>query len=282
MTVRPVTRWSVIRIVLRHRNLLAGTVILALVALPALLSFVWTPYPPDRMQIAVRLADPSLDHWFGTDHFGRDTLSMIMVGARNSILIGLIAVGVGMLFGVPLGLIAAEREGWIDDVIGRATDLAFAFPALLSAILVTALMGPGAVNAVIAIGIFNIAVFVRVTRASARRLWRREFVRAAVALGRSDWSISLIHVLPNLAGTLTVQATVSFAVAILAEAGLSYLGLGIQPPAPSLGKMLNDAQTFMFTQPAIAIFPGTAIALAVLGLNLLGDGLRDLLDPRSL
>jgi peptide/nickel transport system permease protein len=185
-----------------------------------------------------------------------------------------------MAVGVPLGLLAATLRGWTDELVGRFADLAFAFPAILSAILITALLGPGAVNAIIAIGIFNIAVFARVTRGAALQIWRRDFVRAAVALGRGPFSTALVHVLPNIAGALIVQATIAFAVAILNEAGLSYLGLGIQPPAPSWGKMLNEAQTYMLLRPTLAIFPGAAIALAVLGLNLLGDGLRDLLDPR--
>jgi peptide/nickel transport system permease protein len=263
-----------------HANLIAGAALTLLLAGMALVSLVWTPYPPEAMRIAIRLQPPSGAHWLGTDHFGRNILSMIMVGARNSLAVGAVAVGTGMAAGVPLGLAAASFGRWTDEAVGRLTDLTFAFPAILSAILITALLGPGAVNAILAIGIFNIAVFARVTRGAARQIAAREFVRAAVALGRGPAAVTLVHVLPNISGTLFVQATISFAVAILAEAGLSYLGLGIQPPAPSWGKMLNEAQTFMLLRPTLAIFPGAAIALAVLGLNLLGDGLRDLLDPR--
>jgi peptide/nickel transport system permease protein len=263
-----------------HANLIAGGALTLLLVAMALVSLVWTPYPPDAMRIAIRLQPPSAAHWLGTDHFGRDILSMIMVGARNSLAVGAVAVGTGMAVGVPLGLAAASFGGWTDEAVGRLTDLTFAFPAILSAILITALLGPGAINAILAIGIFNIAVFARVTRGAARQVTAREFVRAAVALGRSPGAVTLVHVLPNISGTLIVQATISFAVAILAEAGLSYLGLGIQPPAPSWGKMLNEAQTFMLLRPTLAVFPGLTIALAVLGLNLLGDGLRDLLDPR--
>ena len=264
-----------------HSGLLIGGARTLLMAALALVSLAWTPYPPEAMRIAARLQPPSGAHWLGTDHFGRDILSMIMVGARNSIAVGAVAVGLGMAAGVPLGLAAAVLDGWTDEAVGRLTDLTFAFPAILSAILVTALLGPGAVNAILAIGIFNVAVFARVTRGAALQVMGRPFVRAAAALGRGPLSITLVHVLPNVAGALAVQATISFAVAILAEAGLSYLGLGIQPPAPSWGKMLNEAQTFMALRPTLAIFPGAAIALAVLGLNLLGDGLRDLLDPRA-
>jgi len=203
-----------------------------------------------------------------------------MTGARNSIVVALVAVVVGAGGGVPLGALAAARGGWIDNLVMRSTDLAFAFPALLTAVIITAIAGPGAVNAMIAIGIFNIPVFARLTRGSAMALWKREYVMAARCAGRGDVAITLDHILPNLMAVLVVQATIQFALAIVAEAGLSYVGLGTQPPMPSWGKMLNDAQTYIFQAPYLAIFPGLAITLSVLGLNLLGDGLRDLLDPR--
>jgi peptide/nickel transport system permease protein len=226
------------------------------------------------------MAPPSWSHWFGTDHFDRDILSMIMVGSRNSIAVALVAVGVGMAIGVPLGALAAARGGWIDDAIMRLNDLVFAFPALLSAVMITAIFGPGAINAIVAIGIFNIPVFARVARAGAMALWPREYVLAARAAGKNAVQITVEHILPNIAPLLLVQATIQFALGILAEAGLSYLGLGAQPPAPSWGRMLFDAQTRMMVAPHVALFPGMAIAIAVLGLNLLGDGLRDLIDPR--
>jgi peptide/nickel transport system permease protein len=266
---------------IRRPSLLLGLALTGLVCLAALLSFVWTPHPPDAIRIAARLRPPGVEYWLGTDQFGRDILSMIMVGARNSVAVGVVAVGLGMALGVPLGLLAAARGGLADEVLSRVADLVFAFPSILSAFLIAALMGPGAVNAILAIGIFNIAVFARVARGAARQVWRRDYVRAALALGRGPGSATLVHVLPNIAGVLAVQATIAFAVAILVEAALSYLGLGIQPPAPSWGKMLHEAQTFMLLRPTLAVFPGLAIAIAVLGLNLLGDGLRDLLDPRS-
>lgn len=262
------------------RSLLLGAVLTGLVVLVALLSLLWTPYPAEQIRIVARLRPPSAAHWLGTDHFGRDALSMIMVGARNSLAVAAAAVGIGILAGVPLGLIAAARRGWSDEGVARLADLLFAFPALLTAILLTALLGPGAINAVLAIGVFNVAVLARVTRGAALQVWRREFVRAALALGRGPLSVTVVHVLPNVAGAVIVQATILFAVAILNEAALSYLGLGIQPPSPSWGKMLGDAQTYLFTAPMQAVYPGAAIALAVLGLNLLGDGLRDVLDPR--
>lgn len=264
----------------RHKGLMIGALLVGLVLLAALVSLVWTPWPPLQMDIAHKLKGPSAAHWFGTDQYGRDTLSMIMLGARNALAVGLAAVGIGLGAGLPLGLLAAMRRGWVEDIVMRATDLTFAFPAVLTAVLIAALAGPGGINAVIAVGIFNIAVFARLARGAALQVMGRPFVKAALAIGKGPWRIAVQHVMPNITGVLVVQGTIQFAVAILAEAGLSYLGLGVQPPNPSWGRMLNEAQTFMFIAPGQAIFPGAAIALAVLGLNLLGDGLRDILDPR--
>ena len=191
-----------------------------------------------------------------------------------------LAVGIGIAFGVALGLLASARRGWVEEVVMRLADFTFAFPALLSAIMLTAIYGPGLVTSIVAIGIFNIPVFARITRAAANAAWSRDYVLASRACGKSAWHITFAHVLPNIASTLIVQATIQFATAILAEAALSYLGLGTQPPQPSWGRMLNEAQTLMFQAPQLAIWPGLAIALSVLGLNLMGDGLRDLMDPR--
>ncbi|PTE09177.1 ABC transporter permease [Mesorhizobium helmanticense] len=264
-----------------NRSFLAGFAITALVAAVALVSFLWTPYDVTRLVIADKTQAPSLAHWFGTDHFGRDILSMIMVGARNSIAVALVAVGIGVGIGVPLGAFAAARGGLVDEALMRLNDLVFAFPALLSAIMITAIFGPGAVNAIIAIGIFNIPVFARVARAGALAIWQREFILAARAAGKGKTLITLEHVLPNIVTLLLVQGTIQFALGILAEAGLSYVGLGTQPPMPSWGRMLFDAQTRMVVAPWMAIFPGMAIVITVLGLNLLGDGIADILDPRS-
>ncbi len=264
----------------RHWALWAGAGLsLALVA-AGLLSLLWTPYPIGQIDVANRLAGPSAAHWLGTDPFGRDILSLLLKGAANSILVAVVAVAIGIGIGVPLGALASARGGWLDEIVMRLSDFAFAFPALLTAVMITALWGPGAVNAIIAIGIFNIPVFARLTRGAALSLWRREFVLAARLAGKGELAITTGHILPNLASLVIVQATIQFALAILAEAGLSYLGLGAQPPNPSWGRMLNEAQTFMFLAPQLAILPGLCIVLSVLGLNLLGDGLRDLLDPR--
>ena len=265
---------------LRNRSFMAGALITALVVAVALVSFVWTPYDVTKLVIADRLQAPSGAHWFGTDHFGRDILSMIMVGSRNSIAVALIAVGIGIAIGVPLGTLAAAKRGVLDEVLMRASDIVFAFPALLSAVMITAIFGPGAINAVIAIGIFNIPVFARVARGGALALWPREFVLAARASGKRAGLITVQHILPNIANLLVVQGTIQFSLGILAEAGLSYVGLGTQPPEPSWGRMLFEAQTMMAIAPHMAIVPGVAIIVTVLGLTLLGDGLRDVLDPR--
>ena len=262
------------------RSFIAGAILIGLVAAVAALSLVWTPHDAIAQNMAGKLQGSSAEHWLGTDHYGRDVLSRLMVGARNSIVVGVVAVGLGLSLGVLLGAAAAAHGGWLDELLSRISDLVFAFPAVLSAVLITAIYGPGAVNAIIAIGIFNVPVFARVTRAAARQAWARDYVRAAIALGRTPAAVTWRHVLPNIVSILIVQATIQFAVAILAEAALSFLGLGVQPPQPSWGRMLNDALTYMYATPGIAIYPGLAIVLAVLGLNLLGDGLRDLLDPR--
>jgi len=265
---------------LTDRSFAIGSCITLLIAAMALLSFLWTPYDITVLTVADKLQGLSLAHPFGTDHLGRDILSMIMIGARNSIAVAIVAVGIGMGVGVPLGCWAAARGGLIDEVLMRFNDLVFAFPALLSAIMITAIFGPGAVNAIIAIGIFNVPVFARVARAGALSVWPREFILAARAAGKGKFLISVEHILPNIVALLLVQGTIQFALGILAEAGLSYLGLGAQPPMPSWGRMLFEAQTRMIVAPHLALFPGLAIVVTVLGLNLLGDGLRDLLDPR--
>jgi peptide/nickel transport system permease protein len=244
------------------------------------LSLFWSPYPVGDIDIPNKLASPSAAHWFGTDSLGRDIGSLLLVGSQNSLLVGFIAVGIGLGVGVPLGLLASARRGWVEEVIMRASDFTFAFPALLSAIMLTAIYGPGLVVSIVAIGIFNIPVFARISRGAANAVWARDYTLAARAAGKGPLTITLAHVLPNIASVLIVQATIQFAIAILAEAALSYLGLGTQPPQPSWGRMLNEAQSQMFQAPMLAVYPGAAIALAVLGLNLLGDGLRDVLDPR--
>jgi peptide/nickel transport system permease protein len=264
----------------RHPSFVVGGVLSALMAGAAALSLVWAPYPPADIDIPNKLSAPTAAHWLGTDSLGRDIASQLLVGAQNSIVVGVIAVGIGLGLGVLLGSLASARRGWVEEAVMRAADFTFAFPALLSAIMLTAIYGPGLVMSIVAIGIFNIPVFARITRGAANAVWSREYVLAARTSGKGAWRITLDHVLPNIASPLIVQATISFATAILAEAALSYLGLGTQPPQPSWGRMLNEAQSLMFQAPLLAVYPGVAIVLSVLGLNLLGDGLRDLLDPK--
>lgn len=262
-------------------TLIFGAILAGLAALAAAVSLVWTPYDVTQLAVANRLQPPSAAHWLGTDHLGRDILSMVMAGARTSIAVALVAVGIGMGAGVPLGLTAAaNRGGWLDEIIMRGNDLIFAFPSLVIAILITAVWGPGATNAIIAIGIFNIPVFARVTRGGALPLWTLDYIRAAQVAGKRGPRISMEHILPNISNLLIVQGTIQFSLGILAEAGLSYVGLGAQPPTPSWGRMLADAQTMVTLAPHVALIPGLCIVGTVLGLNLLGDGLRDALDPR--
>jgi len=280
MTGAVAARPGLVRRAFRHRSFAIGAVLTGLVILAALVSLVWTPYSAIELAVPRKLKPPSAENLFGTDHFGRDILSMIMVGARNSIVVGVVAVAIGCSVGTGLGLLAAARRGWIEELVMRFSDFTFAFPAILSAIMITALLGPGTINSILAIGIFNVPVFARLARGAAASIWARDFILAARAAGKGTTRITVEHILPNILSIVIVQATIAFALAILAEAGLSYLGLGTQPPQPSWGRMLNDAQTFMYDAPYLAIFPGLAIAVAVLGLNLLGDGLRDLIDPR--
>jgi peptide/nickel transport system permease protein len=257
-----------------------GLVLVATVLAAAAISFVWTPYEVDAIDVASKLLPPSLGHAFGTDHFGRDVLSMIMVGARNSLAVALVAVVIGAGIGVPLGLLASAKKNILGEMIMRTNDVIFAFPSLLMAVMITAVYGPGAINAIIAIGLFNIPVFARVTRGAALSLWTREYILAARVAGKSSSLISRQHILPNLAGLLVVQMAIQFALAVVAEAGLSYVGLGAQPPMPSWGRMLSEAQTMIGFAPWLAIFPGLAIMLLVFGFGLIGDGLNDRLDPR--
>ncbi|MEG0920064.1 MAG: ABC transporter permease [Comamonas sp.] len=265
---------------LRNPSFVIGAVLTLALLLAAAISYVWTPWSPYEMNMDDKLQSPSFAHWLGTDAYGRDVASQLLVGARNSILVGVVAVGIGLTIGTALGLLAAAKRGWVEEAIMRLSDFTFAFPAILSAIMMTAVFGAGIVNSIIAIGVFNIPTFARITRASANAIWSREYILAARSCGKNAWNITWQHVLPNILSVLIVQATIQFALAILAEAALSYLGLGTQPPQPSWGRMLSEAQTLMFQAPLLAVFPGVAIALSVLGLNLLGDGLRDLLDPR--
>ena len=264
----------------QHRSFVIGIILSFIMLLTGVVSLFWTPYSVELLDIPHKLQGASTAHWLGTDHFGRDVFSMLMVGAWNSMLVSVFAIGFGAGIGVPLGALAAGKRGWVEETVMRFNDFAFAFPALLTAVMLSAVYGPGTINSVLAIGIFNIPVFARITRGSALSIYKREFILAARTSGKGEVRIAMDHILPNIASVLIVQGTIQFALGILAEAGLSYPGLGTQPPMPSWGKMLSESQTMMFFAPQLAILPGLAIVLTVLGLTLLGDGLRDILDPR--
>ena len=245
----------------------------------AILSLVWTPYDPEAIEVTARLAGPSVAHILGTDSLGRDMVSQLLVGLRYSMVASVASMLLGLLPGAVLGLFAAFIGGPSDAWSMRAVDILFAFPAILTAILLTAIYGPGVQNAIAAIALFNFAVFARVTRGAALTIIHQPYVLAARALGIRTRHIILRHVLPNMAGVLIVQATIQLSVGILGEAGLSFLGLGVQPPAPSLGKMLAQAQTMVFLSPMQAVYPGAIIFLVVIAFNMVGDSLRDALDP---
>jgi peptide/nickel transport system permease protein len=266
---------------LRHVTFALGATITLALVTTAALSIVYTPKDPLAMSITGRLQPPSFAHAFGTDQYGRDILSRVMTGAVTSIAVGVIAVSIGAAAGMLIGILSGWIGGWLDEAFMRLIDAVQGFPAILSALLFSAVFAPGMVVSMVAIGIAFVPAFARLTRGSFLELREREFVAAARALGAGDVRLVLRHILPNSLAPLIVQATTSFPVAILAEAALAYLGLGTQPPHPSWGLMLRDAQSFLSMNPWFALFPGGAIAVTVLGLNLLGDGLRDLLDPKT-
>lgn len=257
----------------------SGGVVL-LVILCALVSCFWTPYPLQHINIAQRLAGSSAQHWLGTDILGRDVFSQLLAGAKSPLLVAFIAVSIGGSVGSFLGLLAAQEGGWVDAILRKVNDVTFAFPALLTAIMLAAVWQPSAITAAIAIGIYNIPIFMRISRAAARPIWKRDFILAAYMAGKPCWRITLEHIVPHVLSVLLVQMGNQFAIAILAEAALSYLGLGTQAPQPSWGRMLADAQTLLSQHPTLAVYPGVCIAITVLGFNTLGDALRDWLDPK--
>ncbi|QVQ53459.1 ABC transporter permease [Spiractinospora alimapuensis] len=264
-----------------NASLAVGTVLVGLVVLVALVAVVWTPHNPVRNDAAVRLLGPGTpQYWLGTDKFGRDVVSQLMAGARVTLLVGVVAVGIAAVVGTPVGILAGMTRRRVGEFLMRVNDLVLAFPALLMAIMFGAVFGASTVTAMVAIGVATVPSFARIARGATLQVLSHDYVQAARAAGRRPIGIAVRHVLPNISSLLIVQCSVSFAIAILAEAALSFLGFGTRPPTPSWGRMLRESQEFLFSDPALVLWPGLAIALAVLGFNLLGDGLRDRLDPR--
>jgi peptide/nickel transport system permease protein len=270
--------WARLR---RRRSAMLGLVIVVAVILAAILAPLLAPYDPAQQSWAAVRKPPSLAHPFGTDEVGRDLLSRVIYGARASLAAGVISVAIAILAGVPLGLIAGTLGGWVDAAISRLTDAMLACPFLILAIALAAFLGPSLTNAMIAIGITATPIFVRLTRGQVLSVKAEDYVEAARAIGNPGWRVAVAHILPNVLPQLLIQASVTVASAIIAEASLSFLGLGQQPPAPSWGSMLNAAQRFLVNAPWLAVWPGLAIMLTVLAFNLVGDGLRDALDPRT-
>lgn len=265
---------------LSHPSLAIGLIATLAFALLGLLSLVWTPFPITEIDIGRRFLGPTAAHWLGTDNLGRDMVSLLMSGTLTSFTVALLAVAIGVGIGVPLGLAAVAWGGWVEWLVLRLSDFVFAFPAVIVAILITTLVGPGAVNAIVAIGIFNIPVFARVARGGALSIATLDFVAAARLAGLGNAAIALRHLLPNIMSLIIVQGTIQMSLGILSEAGLSYIGLGTQPPETSLGLMLRDAQSLFLLHPLLTIIPGLCIVAIVIALNIAGDGLRDAIDPR--
>lgn len=265
---------------MKRTGLVIGAVLVGIVLVGGVLSAFWTPYDPNLVVPAARLQGPSAQHWLGTDGFGCDILSRMLIGARTCLLVGVVSVLIAAGIGVPWGMAAAMLpHGW-NRVVGRAADLLYAFPALLLAIILAAAVGGSTMTGMIAIGIATIPVFARISRTATRQVLAQDYVMAARSSGMSWWTIALTHVLPNIAPLVGVQASVSYGMAILAEAALSYLGLATPATVPTWGRMLRDSQAYLFNTPWLTVAPALGIAGAVMGFTLLGDGLRDFLDPR--
>lgn len=267
--------------VLRNRLAVTGLVVLTVLVLVAIFADLIAPYGLNEQDIPNRLSGPSSEHWFGTDELGRDVFSRVVIASRVSLQVGFIAVGIALAAGVPMGLIAGYYGGGVDSTLMRLMDILFSIPAIVLAIAILAALGPGIINAMIAIGIVYTPIFARITRGSVLALRDAVFVRAARSVGATDTRILRTHILPNVIAPIIVQASLSLAFAILAEAALSFLGLGVQPPDPAWGRMLAEGRSFFRQAPWMAIFPGLAILITVMAFNFVGDGLRDALDPQQ-
>jgi len=282
MNVKPVSRArETLDALLANRLAVAGLMVLAVLVFVGIFGVRIAPYEINEINIAERLQPPSGTHWFGTDDLGRDVFSRVVVAARVSLQVGFIAVGFALFLGVPIGLVAGYYRGWIDAVLMRTMDVLFSFPAILLAIAILAVLGPGIGNAMIAIGLVYTPIFARITRGSVLVAAEEVYVRAARSLGARDGRIIFRHILPNVMAPIIVQTTLSLAFAILSEAALSFLGLGVQPPNPAWGRMLSEGRNFFSQAPWMGIFPGVAILVTVMAFNFVGDGLRDALDPKQ-
>ncbi|EWG11521.1 nickel transporter permease [Cytobacillus firmus] len=265
---------------IRNKMSLVGGSIVFIYIILAVLAPLISPYDPYEIDLVNKLQPPSADHIMGTDDKGRDIFSRILYGSQLSLAVGFVSVFIGALFGIVLGIISGYYGGWVDTIIMRFIDVLLAFPGLLLALAIVSALGPSLINVMIAVGVFSIPTFARIVRGSTLSVKKMEYVDAIRVLGASDLKIIFVHILPNIMSPIIVQGTLRLATSILSVAGLSFLGMGAQPPTPEWGAMLSDGRDFLFTAPHIALFPGIAIALIVLGFNLFGDGLRDALDPR--
>jgi peptide/nickel transport system permease protein len=282
LTTKPVSRFrETIQTLLANKLAVAGLIVLGILVIVGIFGKLIAPYGLNDIDIQNRLAGPSSAHWFGTDNLGRDTFSRVLIAARVSLQVGFIAVGFAAVVGVPIGLVAGYYRGATDSILMRAMDVLFSFPAILLAIAIVAVLGPGIGNAMIAIGLVYTPIFARITRGSVLVVSEEVYIRAARSLGAGNNRIIFRHILPNVLAPIIVQTTLSLAFAILSEAALSYLGLGVQPPNPAWGMMLADGQDYFQQNPWMGIFPGLAILVTVMAFNFVGDGLRDALDPKQ-
>ncbi|MFB3162920.1 ABC transporter permease [Neobacillus sp. 179-J 1A1 HS] len=263
-----------------NKAAMVGAIIILFYIFVALFAPLLAPYDPYEINLENKLIPPSTDHWMGTDDKGRDILSRILYGSRLSMGIGITAVIFGAFFGITFGLIAGYYGKWIDSTIMRIMDILLAFPGILLALAIISALGPGLINVTIAVGAYSIPLFARIVRGSTLEVKRLEYIDAVRSLGADDLTIIFKHILPNILSPIIVQGTLRLATVILSAAGLSFLGLGAQPPSPEWGTMLSSGRDFLFSAPYIAIFPGLAISILVLGFNIFGDGLRDAFDPR--
>jgi peptide/nickel transport system permease protein len=275
------SKWRTFYLKLRRNKLaMVGGYVILFYLLVAIFAPLLAPYDPYHIELVNKLKPPSAEHWMGTDDKGRDVLSRLIVGTRLSLSVGFVAVFIGAFFGIVLGLFAGYYGKWVDTIIMRVIDVLLAFPGILLALAIVSALGPSLINVMIAIGVFSIPMFARIVRGSTLSIKKLEYIDAIRSLGASDLRIIFVHIFPNILSPIIVQATLRLATAILSAAGLSFLGLGAQPPLPEWGAMLSNGRDFLFTVPYLALFPGLAISTLVIGFNVFGDGLRDALDPR--